>query len=310
MPIDPCYLVCARASTASVAGMRSASISRLRSQQRIAIVASIGCAGSMWVMCWQKGIVAICLMLALLSPGRVSYAAPDQTSQAGNDQRARELVDRVVRLFSAKSSIATLTMEISNENGRRNLSMKIWSLGEQVLVRIQSPPQEAGTAILKVGNDIWYYLPKTRRTVKIPTSMTITSWMGSDFTIDDLVKEPLLTRDYTIATSFAGIRGGVAVDEYTLTPKADAAVVWGKIILQIRRNNSMPAWQGYYDEDGQLVRELFFADYKTMSGRLVPMRLVMRPAGKPGHQTTIVYEDIAFDVPISGKTFSLPNLEQ
>ena len=277
---------------------------------RNAIVASIGCAGSMWVMSGQKRIVAICLVLALLNSGRVSYAAPAQTYQAANDQRAREIVERVARLFSAKSSIATLTMEISNENGHRSLSMKIWSLGEKVLVRIQSPPQEAGTAILKVGNDIWYYLPKTRRTVKIPTSMTITSWMGSDFTIDDLVKEPMLTRDYSITTSFTGTRGGVAVDEYTLTPKPDAAVVWGKIILQIRRNNSMPAWQGYYDEDGQLVRELFFSDYKTMSGRLIPMRLVMRSVSKPGHQTTIAYKNLAFDVPISGDTFSLPNLDQ
>ena len=75
--------------------------------------------------------------------------------------------------------------------------------------------------------------------------MTMTSWMGSDFTIDDLVKETMLTRDYSITTSFVGERGGVAVDEYTLTPKPDAAVVWGKIILQIRQADSMPAWQGY-----------------------------------------------------------------
>jgi hypothetical protein len=254
--------------------------------------------------------VAICFVLTLLSAGRVCYGAPVQTSEAVNDQRAREVVDRVGRLFSAKSSIATLRLEISNESGQRNLSMKIWSLGERILVRIQSPPGEAGTAVLKVGNEIWYYLPKTRRTVKVPASMTMTSWMGSDFTIDDLVKEPFLTRDYSIATSFKGNRGGVAVDEYTLTPKPDAAVVWGRIILQIRRDNSMPAWQGYYDEDGHLVRELFFSEYKTMSGSLIPMRLVMRSAVKPGHQTTIVYDNIAFDVPIGGETFSLPNLEQ
>lgn len=261
-------------------------------------------------MRWQKVIVAICFVLTLLGAGRVCCAAPAQTSQAANDQRAPEVVNRIARLFSAKSSIASLTMEISNENGQRNLSMKIWSLGEKILVRIQSPPAEAGTAVLKVGNDIWYYLPKTRRTVKVPASMTMTSWMGSDFTIDDLVKEPLLTRDYSITTSFEGTRGGVALVEYTLTPKQEAPVVWGKIILQIRRNNLMPAWQGFYDEDGQLVRELFFSDYKSMSGRLIPMRLVMRSAIKPGHQTTIVYDNIAFDVPISGNTFSLPNLEQ
>jgi outer membrane lipoprotein-sorting protein len=241
------------------------------------------------------------LGLTLLSLAQISHAA--------DDQLARETVERVARLFSAKSSIATVKMRIFNEDGQRNLSMKIWSLGEKVLVRINSPQDEAGTAILKVGSDIWYYLPKSNRTVKVPASMAMASWMGSDFTIDDLVKQTFLTRDYSISISFEGTRGGVAVHEYALTPKPEAAVVWGKIILQIRQADSVPTWQGFYDEDGQLVRELTFSEYTTMSGRLIPGRLVMQPAGKAGARTTIEYEDIAFDVPISEGTFSLPNLK-
>jgi hypothetical protein len=100
-------------------------------------------------------IVAACLGLALLIPAPMSGA---------DGQRAQENVDRVAQLLIGKSSIATVKMEISNENGPRNLSMKIWSLGgEKVLIRITSPQQEAGTAILKVGSEIWYYLPKTNR---------------------------------------------------------------------------------------------------------------------------------------------------
>lgn len=238
------------------------------------------------------------LGLALLSLAQMSHAA--------DEQRAWETVERVARLFSSKSSIATVKMQISNEDGQRNLSMKIWTLGEKVLVRITDPQDEAGMAILKVGSDIWYYLPKSNRTVKVPASMAMSSWMGSDFTIDDLVKETFLTRDYSISISFEGKRGGVAVYEYTLTPKPEAAVVWGKIILQIRQANLMPAWQGFYDEDGQLVRELTFSEYTTVSGRLIPRRLVMRPANKNGQQTTIEYEDIAFDVPISEGRFPCP----
>jgi hypothetical protein len=230
-----------------------------------------------------------------------------QTSYAANDSRARETVERVGSLFSSKSSVATVKMQISNEDGKRDISMKIWSLGDKVLVRIISPQDEAGTAILKEGSDIRYYLPKSNRTVKIPTSMAMTSWMGSDFTIDDLVKEPFLTRDYSITTSFEGKRGGVAVYEYTLTPKPDAAVVWGKIVLQFRQADSVPTWQGYYSDDGKLARELTFSEYKTESGRVIPTRLVMRTADKANAQTTIDYQDIAFDIPISEGTFALPN---
>jgi outer membrane lipoprotein-sorting protein len=233
-----------------------------------------------------------------------------QISRAADERQAQVTVDRVASLFSSKSSIATVKMQIFNEDGQRDLSMKIWSLGDKVLVRITSPQDEAGTAILKEGNDIRYYLPKSNRTVNIPASMAMTSWMGSDFTIDDLVKEPFLTRDYTIDTSFEGKRGGVAVYEYTLTPKPDAAVVWGKIVLQFRQADSVPTWQGYYGEDGKLARELTFSEYKTKSGKVIPTRLVMQSADKAGSHTTIDYEDIAFDVPIGAGTFSLPNQKQ
>src|ERR1700691_3161372 len=244
---------------------------------------------------WQKTSVALVLGLALMSLAH--------TSRAADDQKARETVERVASLFSSKSSIATVKMQISNEDGQRDLSMKIWSLGDKVLIRIISPQDEAGTAILKEGSDIRYYLPKTNRTVNIPASMAMTSWMGSDFTIDDLVKEPFLTRDYTIKTSFEGKRGDVAVYEYTLTPKPDAAVVWGKIVLQFRQADSVPTWQGYYDEDGKLVRELTFSEYKKVGDRLIPTRMVMRPEDKTNAQTTIDYKEIAFDGPASKGAF-------
>ena len=125
-------------------------------------------------------------------------------------------MNQVASLFSSKSSIATVKMQISNEDGDRDLSMKIWSVGNKVLIRITSPQAEAGTAILKEGSDIRYYLPKTNRTVKIPASMAMTSWMGSDFTIDDLVKEPFLARDYTIATTFT--LESAAASRFTSTP--------------------------------------------------------------------------------------------
>jgi outer membrane lipoprotein-sorting protein len=256
----------------------------------------------------QIGNVAICLAMALVSPGRAFAASAADPSPVVADSRAQKLVDQVARLFSSRSSIATLTMEISDENGPRTLALKLWSSGERVLVRIDAPQDQAGTSILKVGHDIWYYLPKTNRTVKLPAAMTMTSWMGSAFSIDDLVKESFLVRDYSVTTSYEGLRRTVAVNEYTLTPRPDAAVVWGKIVLQIRQANHMPAWQGYYDEDGKLVRELTFTDYKFMGGRLVPTRLMMRAADKPGEQATVVYQTISFDVPIGAQIFSLPDL--
>lgn len=247
----------------------------------------------------------VCITLTLLRPDP-ARAMSTQPSPVVDNSRARAAVERVADLFSSNSSIASVKMQISNEDGQRDLSMKVWSRGDKVLVVITAPQNEAGIAILKVGNDIRYYLPKSKRTVQVPAAMTMTLWMGSDFTIDDLVKESLLTRDYSIYTSFEGNRGGLAVYEYTLTPKPDAPVVWGKIVLQVRQADLMPVWQAFYDEDGKPVRELTFSEYKKEGDRLIPTRMVMRPSNKAGTQTTIDYENIAFDVPIGQGTFALP----
>jgi outer membrane lipoprotein-sorting protein len=239
-----------------------------------------------------------------------------QVSHAADDQRAREIVDRAARLFVSQSSIATVNMQITKADLQRQISMQLWALGEsKILVRIRQPPEDAGTAILKLGNKTWVYLPKANRTVEMPASMMVTPWMGSDFTLNDLVNQRHLSDDYAIATSFTGQRDGIAVSEYTLTPKPAAVVVWGKITMQIRETDLMPMWQRYYDEDGKPVRELSFSDYKTVStssrfGRLIPKRLVMRPLDQTGQQTTITYEDIVFDQPIGEETFSLKNLKQ
>ena len=230
---------------------------------------------------------------------------------ATDEQRAREIVDRVDRLLRGDSSRGTVTMQIVTENWQRSLTMQILSQGTQnALVRIQQPKKEAGTATLKVDTNIWNYLPKVSRTIKIPSSMMMASWMGSHFTNDDLVKDSQLVRDYFLEIAFEGDRDGAPVYEFLLTPRPEAPVVWGKIELEVRQDDLMPTWQRYYDEDGTLMRELRFSAYTTLGGRLVPARMVMQPQDKPQEQTVIVYDDLEFDIPIVADTFSLRNLER
>jgi outer membrane lipoprotein-sorting protein len=251
---------------------------------------------------WRKALLAMLLGPMLLCLG--------QASRAADDQRAQKVVEGTAHLFASQSSTATVEMQVAKEDLQRTIAMQFWSVGDaNILVRILSPSEDAGTAILKVGGKTWMYLPKANRKVEMPPSMMMTSWMGSDFTLNDLVNESRLTNDYDSATSFEGERDGVAVSEYTLTPKPTAAVVWGKITLEIRQSDEMPIWQRYYDENGTLVRELGFSEYKTVGGRLIPTRLIMRPVGQGNEQTTITYENIVFNAQIGPETFFLSNLK-
>ena len=223
----------------------------------------------------------------------------------------KEIVDKVDRILRGDSSLGTMEMSIATKRWKRTMTLRIWSEGtEKALIKILKPKKEAGTATLKVGSDIWNYLPRIDRTIRIPTSMMMASWMGSHFTNDDLVKESRLIRDYDIQISYEGERDRVDIYEFTLKPYPEAPVVWGKILYEVRKKDLMPTWAKYYGEDGQLKRTLTFSHYRKMGGRLVPTQMRMVPQNKPGEHTEVVYTDLKLDIPIARHTFSLAALRR
>lgn len=225
-------------------------------------------------------------------------------------ESARVIIEQVDRMLRGDSSRGVATMEVVTENWERQITMELWSFGtEYSLVRLRAPQKEAGTATLMAQNDIWNYLPKVDRTIKIPSSMMGGAWMGSHFTNDDLVKESQLVEDYDIEITFEGDRENGTVWEFLLTPKPEVAVVWGHVEYQVRQDDYMPLWTKFYDEDGELSRTMTYSEFIELGGRLVPAVLDMRPADKPGERTLIRYEELEFDIDIDRSFFSLRNLQ-
>ena len=221
-----------------------------------------------------------------------------------------QIIERIERLTRGDSSRGVMTMEVVTENWERHITMEMWSLGmDYTLVRIRVPRKEAGTATLMADGDIWNYLPKVDRTIKIPSSMMGGSWMGSHMTNDDLVSDSQLTEDYDIALAFDGERDGVPVWELRLTPKPEAAVVWGHLEYQVRKDDVMPLWAKYFDEDGELARTIEFTEFSELGGRVMPTVMHIRPADKPDERTIFRYDDIEFDIDIDSSFFSLRALQ-
>jgi len=239
----------------------------------------------------------------------LAAAAALAAAPAHSQQTAREIVDQVDRLLRGRSSRGTVEMEIVTRHWKRTILARIWSLGtEYSLIRILSRRKDAGMATLKAGDEIWNYLPRVDRTIKLPPSLMGASWMGSHFTNDDLVKESRIIEDYDIEIAYEGPRDGVEVWDFVLTPKPEAAVVWGRIEERVRKADLMPLWARYYDDRGELARTITFSDFRVMGGRLVPARMDVVPADKPDERTTIRYRELEFDVPLSADFFSLRRL--
>jgi Outer membrane lipoprotein-sorting protein len=225
--------------------------------------------------------------------------------------RASKILRSVDDLWRGRSSHAITTMRVKTKHYTRTMRMEGWSKGkEKTLFRVLEPKKEKGTITLKSGTHIYTYLPKTDRKIRLTSGMMMGAWMGSHLTNDDLVKEARLEDDYIAQISFEGLREGQHIIEFTLIPKADAAVVWGKLTLVVLSDSYTPLMEVYYDEDMQISRTFTFTDMKLLAGRQRPAVMRVIPADKPDEFTEFVYESLELDIDIKERFFSVSNLKR
>ncbi|SHK57586.1 outer membrane lipoprotein-sorting protein [Rhodothermus profundi] len=221
------------------------------------------------------------------------------------------LVRAAEEAIKGKTSHAVLEMTVVTPDYRRTRKLEAWWKGnEKALIVTLAPPREAGNRTLKRGSELWMYLQETETTIKIPPSMMLQSWMGSDFTYDDLVRESNLVRDYHIRQVGTDTLEGVPCYVLELLPKPEAPVVWGKLHYWIRQTDRLPARIEYYSEQGERVRTLSFHNVQRMGGRRLPTRWIMHNDREPGRYTEIRLLEVAFDMPIPEAIFSFRALEQ
>lgn len=221
------------------------------------------------------------------------------------------LLRRIERSLEGKSMVATLTMEIQTKTWSRKLDLKLWSRGrDYALIRVLAGgPRETGMATLKRQRQLWNYLPKAGRVMKLPSSMLGDAWMGSDFTNDDLVRGSSIVDDFDSRIVGVAKHEGRDVWRVTLVPKPSATVVWGRVETLVDRATCVPLEQRFYDEEGPLARTMTYADLRTVGWRTFPARVTIVPADS-ARRTVIGYRDVEFDVDISEDTFGLHRLQQ
>lgn len=244
---------------------------------------------------------AVVLILAM------AFGAPG----AAQEPSAHEIVDRVEVLLWGKTVQGDYEMTIITPRWQRTLELRAWmDRPKRSFIRILEPAKEKGIGSLRIGAEMWNYLPNVERTIKIPPSMMLQPWMGSDLTNDDLVKSSSVIDDYTQKILREEALGGTPAYVLELIPKPDAAVVWGKILYWVRKTDFIPLKQEFFSERGELVRTMTFSEVKSMGGRTIPTRWELRPAGKPGNMTTFVIKSALYDKPIADDVFTQRNLQK
>ena len=228
-----------------------------------------------------------------------------------NAQDIKEIIRKSDEKFRGTSSEGEMTMIIERPTWKREVSMKSWSLGnEYSLIYITEPAKEKGQVFLKREKEMWNWVPNIERMIKIPPSMMMQSWMGSDFTNDDLVRESSIVNDYTHKLVGEEIIDGYNCYKAELIPLDDAPVVWGKVIIWVSKEDYYWLKAEYYDEDGYLVNTENLSEVKQMDDRKIPTRMEMIPADEPGNKTIIIFKNMKFSVKIDESFFSQQNMKR
>lgn len=231
------------------------------------------------------------------------YSFPTYAAQS--EESAANLLKKMDELFRSKSSISTMKMHIVTPNWQRTLEMQSWTIGmDETFIRILSPKKDRGVATLKKDKEMWNFFPKINKVMKVPPSMMMGSWMGSDFTNDDLVREVSLVEEYQVAKQVEGSNYRL-----TLIPKKNTVTVWGKIEFVIDQKSLLPSEQSYFNEKGVKIRSMVFSDIREFSGKKIPAIMTMEPLNKSGHKTIIEYVNAEFDTDIDNNIFTLRNLK-
>lgn len=242
-------------------------------------------------------LFAAALALSLLAPAAAAAGKLD----------ARALIKHIETQHLGKTSKARARMKVKTEYWSRTLVMDMWGEGrDKFLVTIRSPKKEKGTGSLKIIDDLWNYLPKIDRLMKVPSSLMGDSWMGSHFTNDDVVKEYKIDELYVFEVLKDDGKSAVVSG----VPREDAAVVWGRIEYHVDLKKRVPTSVKYFDEDGELVRVMDFDQVEKISGRWIPMRMVIKPVEDPDELTEFIYDSLELDVPLKKGLFSIRSLRR
>lgn len=256
----------------------------------------------------SRGLVGTTVAVVTLAAATLPLALPAGiAAQALPD--LDEVLDHLDDLYRSESSHAVMRMVVERERGTRELVLESWSRGEEdALIVIREPARETGTATLRTGEGLWNYAPRADRLIRIPTGLLSDSWMGSHFTNDDLMRETSYDADYDASVSWAE-REGDRYLQVTMTPKPGAPVVYTRLLFLLTPGEWIPERWEYYDE-GELVRVMTFDDVRTVSGRPLPMRLVIRPTDAPHERTVVEYLELELDVPVDASLFTRRGLRR
>lgn len=213
---------------------------------------------------------------------------------------ASEIIKKLDNNMRGKDVYMKISMSIKSLRHERVMKLQTWAKGsKKSFIKVLYPPKDKGITFLSLNNEMWNYIPKIERVIKIPPSMMLQSWMGSDISNDDMVKQSSIVDDYNPSI----IKKDKNLVTIELKAKDEAAVVWGKIISIIDTTHYTNVKDTFYDEEDNAIRVFTYDKVKKFGKYYLPTIWKIKPLNKKNNLTTMIIEEASYDKGISDKYF-------
>ena len=224
-------------------------------------------------------------------------------------QDAKALVQSAFNHYRGDASRATVEMVIHRPSWQRSVTMDAWTKGTaKSLIRITAPAKDEGNGTLKKGQEMWTYNPKVNRVIKLPPALMSQSWMGSDFSNNDLSKTDSLVKDYDHTVTGTETHEGQTVYLIDSIPKPGDPIIWGMQKLKILQDLIFLS-QTFFDEDLKPVKIMTASQIQMLGGKIFPRVWKMRKVDQADQYTELVYRELAFPESLPPNILTVSNLK-
>jgi len=224
------------------------------------------------------------------------------------DLTAAEVIAKSAERRTVSNSEQTMVMEIFDKMGRSRVRKIVSRVKDsdgisKSHVEFIEPEDVNGVQFLTVGTpegeDLqWLYMPASGILNQISGSSRRGSFMGSDFSFEDLTVGQVDDGEHTLLPDSTVTVGGAAIAVYVVQsiPKAELKSAYTKILTYIEKARFMPRKVEFFGKKGQHVKTMKILEVKDQGGVLVPMRTTMENL-KRGTRTEVRVESVEVNLP-------------
>lgn len=217
---------------------------------------------------------------------------------------AQEILTKVDENMTARTTKSTARMIVETRRATRTMSSVSYAKGNDIaFTEYTAPAREKGTKMLKIKDDLWLYDPSTDRVIQISGNMLKQSVMGSDLSYEDFMDEVELAKAYAATLKEDIIYDGRNCYVLSLTARSDN-LAYSKRVIYVDKERLVPLYQELYAKSGKKLKTMRLSKVTKIKGRWYPLQVVFKDELKSGNGTTMIIDEVAFDIDIPDHYFT------